>query len=83
MPFIEGETLRGQAEPETQLGVNEAVWIAREVAGAMNYAQQGRGPLGHQAEKYDVASNGNHFLFARALEGSDPKLWSGSIGLTR
>src|SRR5688572_30985027 len=35
MPFIEGETLRDKLNRETQLGVDEAVRIAREVADAL------------------------------------------------
>jgi serine/threonine-protein kinase len=38
MPFIEGETLRDKLNRETQLGVDEAVRIAREVADALEYA---------------------------------------------
>ena len=38
MPFIEGETLRDKLNRETQLGVDEAVRIAREVADALAYA---------------------------------------------
>ena len=40
MPFIEGETLRGRLNRETQLGVDEAVRIAREVADALDYAHR-------------------------------------------
>jgi serine/threonine-protein kinase len=38
MPFIEGETLRNKLSRETQLGVDEAVRIAAEVADALHYA---------------------------------------------
>jgi serine/threonine-protein kinase len=38
MPFIEGETLRGKLDRETQLGVDEAVRIAADVASALQYA---------------------------------------------
>src|SRR5574342_628068 len=40
MPFIEGETLRDKLTRETQLGVDEAVRIAREVADALDYAHR-------------------------------------------
>ena len=40
MPFIDGETLRGRLNRETQLGVDEAVRIAREVADALDYAHR-------------------------------------------
>ncbi len=38
MPFIDGETLRGKLDRETQLGVEESVRIATEVADALHHA---------------------------------------------
>jgi serine/threonine-protein kinase len=38
MPFIDGETLRAKLDRETQLGVDEAVRIASDVASALHYA---------------------------------------------
>jgi serine/threonine-protein kinase len=38
MPFIEGETLRDKLDRETQLGIDEAVKIAAEVAEALDAA---------------------------------------------
>ena len=40
MPYIEGETLRQKLERERQLGIDEAVRIAREVADALDYAHR-------------------------------------------
>jgi serine/threonine-protein kinase len=40
MPYVEGETLREKLSRETQLGVDEAVRIAREVADALDYAHR-------------------------------------------
>ena len=40
MHFVEGETLRDKLNRETQLGVDEAVRIAREVLDALEYARQ-------------------------------------------
>ncbi len=40
MPFIEGETLRDKLNRETQLGIDEAVRIATEVADALDYAHR-------------------------------------------
>ncbi|HXI21996.1 MAG TPA: serine/threonine-protein kinase, partial [Gemmatimonadales bacterium] len=40
MPYIEGETLRDRLNRETQLGVEEAVKIATEVADALDYAHR-------------------------------------------
>jgi Tol biopolymer transport system component/tRNA A-37 threonylcarbamoyl transferase component Bud32 len=38
MPYVEGETLRDRLNRETQLGVDEAVRITREIADALHYA---------------------------------------------
>ncbi len=40
MPFIEGETLREALDRETQLGIDEAVRIAADVAEALDYAHR-------------------------------------------
>ncbi|MHB1862876.1 MAG: protein kinase domain-containing protein [Gemmatimonadaceae bacterium] len=40
MPYIEGETLREKLNRETQLGVDEAVKIATEIADALDYAHR-------------------------------------------
>ncbi len=40
MPFIDGETLRTRLDRETQLGIEEAVRITREVADALDYAHR-------------------------------------------
>ena len=40
MPYIEGETLRGKLDRETQFGIDEAVKIACEVADALDYAHR-------------------------------------------
>jgi serine/threonine-protein kinase len=40
MPFIDGETLRAKLDRETQLGVDEAVKIATDVADALQYAHE-------------------------------------------
>ncbi len=40
MPFIDGETLRGKLDRETQLGIDEAVKITTEVADALDYAHR-------------------------------------------
>ncbi len=40
MPYIEGETLREKLDRETQLGIEESVRIAREVADALDYAHR-------------------------------------------
>jgi len=40
MPYIEGETLRDKLNRETQLGIDEAVQIATDVADALDYAHR-------------------------------------------
>lgn len=40
MPFVEGETLRDRLDREKQLGVDEAVRIAHDVADALDYAHR-------------------------------------------
>jgi serine/threonine-protein kinase len=40
MPFIQGETLRGKLDRETQLGIDESVRITRDVADALDYAHR-------------------------------------------
>ncbi|MFN8573053.1 MAG: protein kinase [Gemmatimonadaceae bacterium] len=40
MPFIDGETLRTKLQRETQLGIDDAVRIAVEVASALDYAHR-------------------------------------------
>ena len=40
MPFVEGESLRDRLNREKQLPVDDAVRIATEVAGALDYAHR-------------------------------------------
>jgi len=40
MPFVEGESLRDRLQREKQLGVDDAIRIAREVADALDYAHR-------------------------------------------
>ena len=40
MPYIQGETLREKLDREQQLGIDEAVTIATEVADALQYAHE-------------------------------------------
>jgi Tol biopolymer transport system component/tRNA A-37 threonylcarbamoyl transferase component Bud32 len=40
MPYVEGETIREKLNRETQLAVDDAVRIAREVADALDYAHR-------------------------------------------
>ncbi|HSB54236.1 MAG TPA: LpqB family beta-propeller domain-containing protein [Gemmatimonadales bacterium] len=40
MPFVEGESLRARLSREKQLPINEAVRLATEIAGALDYAHR-------------------------------------------
>jgi eukaryotic-like serine/threonine-protein kinase len=40
MPFISGETLREKLNRETQLGIDESLRIAADIAGALDYAHR-------------------------------------------
>ncbi len=40
MPYVEGETLRTRLQREKQLGVDDAVELAKSVAGALDYAHR-------------------------------------------
>jgi serine/threonine-protein kinase len=40
MPFVDGETLRARLDREKQIPVDEAIAIARQVAGALEYAHR-------------------------------------------
>ena len=40
MPYVEGETLRDKLNRETQLGIEEAVSITTDIAGALDYAHR-------------------------------------------
>ena len=55
MPYVEGETLRGRIERESQLSISDAVRIATEVADALEYAHKRRNPSRHQAREHPPA----------------------------
>src|SRR6188472_1766811 len=38
MPYVEGETLRARLDREKQLPISDAVTLAKQVAGALDYA---------------------------------------------
>ncbi|MFI5311164.1 MAG: protein kinase [Gemmatimonadales bacterium] len=63
MPFIDGETLRAKLDRETQLGVDEAVRIAREAADALDYAHQ-RGIVHRDIKPENILLHGGHALIA-------------------
>ena len=63
MPFIDGETLRDKLNRETQLGVDEAVRIAREVADALDYAHR-HGVIHRDIKPENILLQGGHAVVA-------------------
>src|ERR1700674_947627 len=63
MPFVEGETLRDKLNRETQLGVDEAVRIAREVLDALEYAHQ-HGIVHRDVKPENILLQGGHAMVA-------------------
>jgi len=63
MPFIDGETLRAKLDRETQLGVDDAVRIAREVADALHYAHE-HGIVHRDVKPENILLHGGHAMVA-------------------
>ena len=57
MPYVEGETLRGRLDRDTQLYVADAVQLAREVAGALQYAHE-RGIIHRDSKPENILLQG-------------------------
>jgi len=63
MPWIQGETLRDKLNRETQLGVDDAVRIAREVLDALDYAHQ-HGIVHRDIKPENILLHGGHAMVA-------------------
>jgi serine/threonine-protein kinase len=63
MPLVEGETLREKLSRETQLGVDEAVRIAREVLDALHYAHE-HGIVHRDVKPENILLHGGHAMVA-------------------
>ncbi len=63
MPYVEGETLRDKLNRETQLGVDEALRIAREVLDALQYAHD-HGIVHRDVKPENILLHGGHALVA-------------------
>jgi eukaryotic-like serine/threonine-protein kinase len=86
MPYVEGETLRSRLLRETQLPVDDALRITREVADALHYAHQ-HGVIHRDIKPENILLSGDHALvadfgIARALPPeSDERLTESGISL--
>ena len=63
MPFVEGESLRGRLDRESQLPVEDAVRIAREAAEALEYAHR-QGVIHRDIKPENILLSGEHALVA-------------------
>jgi serine/threonine protein kinase/tetratricopeptide (TPR) repeat protein len=63
MPYVEGESLRGRLERETQLSVDQALHIAQEVADALEYAHR-HGVVHRDIKPENILLSGDHAIVA-------------------
>ena len=63
MPYIEGESLRDRIDRDTQLPVEEAVRIAREVADALDYAHR-QGVIHRDIKPDNIMLHDGHVVVA-------------------
>jgi serine/threonine-protein kinase len=75
MPYVEGESLRHRLKRENQLPVEDAVRIAREIAGALQYAHD-RGVIHRDVKPANILLEAGHavlsdFGIAKAVAGVD------------
>jgi eukaryotic-like serine/threonine-protein kinase len=75
MPYVEGESLRDKLRRETQLSVEEALQLGREVADALAYAH-GQGVIHRDIKPENILLSAGHALvadfgIARALGQAD------------
>ena len=63
MPLVEGESLRQRLEREKQLGIEDAVRLVREVAGALRYAHE-HGVIHRDIKPENILLQDGHALVA-------------------
>jgi TolB-like protein/Tfp pilus assembly protein PilF/tRNA A-37 threonylcarbamoyl transferase component Bud32 len=82
MPYVEGESLRDRLRRESQLSVEEALRIAREIADALGYAH-GHGVVHRDIKPENILLAHGHarvadFGVARALETAEGEKLTGT-----
>jgi tRNA A-37 threonylcarbamoyl transferase component Bud32/TPR repeat protein len=78
MPYVEGDSLRQRLSADNRLGIDEAVRIGREVAGALAYAHE-RGVVHRDIKPENILFSGGHavvadFGIARAIDRAHEKI---------
>ncbi|MEO8561521.1 MAG: serine/threonine-protein kinase [bacterium] len=78
MPYVEGDSLRQRLGSDNRLGIEEAVRIGREVAGALAYAHE-RGVVHRDIKPENILFSGGHavvadFGIARAIDRAHEKI---------
>jgi tRNA A-37 threonylcarbamoyl transferase component Bud32 len=78
MPYVEGDSLRQRLSADNRLGIEEAVRIGREVAGALAYAHE-RGVVHRDIKPENILFSGGHavvadFGIARAIDRAHEKI---------
>ncbi|MEP7347107.1 MAG: protein kinase, partial [Gemmatimonadaceae bacterium] len=63
MPFVDGETLRGRLDRETQLPLGDALRLSGEVLDALQYAHE-RGVIHRDIKPENILLQGGHALVA-------------------
>ena len=63
MPYIDGESLRGRLDRETQLTLRDALHIAREVADGLSYAHR-HGVVHRDIKPENILLSGGHAIIA-------------------
>src|SRR4029079_1888319 len=63
MPYVEGESLRHRLDRESQLQVDAAVTLAREVAGALDFAHR-HGVIHRDIKPENILLSDGHALVA-------------------
>jgi TolB-like protein len=87
MPYVQGETLRDRLRREHQLPVDEAIRLAREIAGALQYAHD-HGVIHRDIKPENILLSAGHaivadFGVARALDADGATNGSRHESLTK